>query len=542
MKKYVLPLLLVTGTWLAAGSCRRAETSWDAGLLFPVGSTSLSIDNLLADSLTQTNSDQSITLVYNNSFFDFTADSLYNIPDTTLNYIYYVPFGTLGLAPGDDIVTGSLQQTTYGVSGISLTSAIIRSGKMKMKLRNDLTQPITLRYEIPCASLNGIPFDTTFEIPAAASTTQTFYMNAEIDLSNYVVDFRGVAGDRVNTITTRYSAELSVNATASVTAYPADSVGVTNTFTSILPYMVRGYFGNSTFNVGPEETDFSVFSKITDGTLQLEDLKLTLEMENNVGMDARVYINNIYSKNTRNGNVVNLTAPIISQPINFNRASLTNNWLPIVPYNFSYTLDNNNSNARQLIENLPDKIGYNVQIITNPLGNISGSNDFFFVDYPLKASLNIELPLSFIASNLTLTDTIETDFTSLENKEQILDGTLTINANNGFPFSAGLKMYLLNDLMQITDSLTFQPGSIQSAPLVLANNTSPNPTWKAQGQKRTYVDLKLNEIQTQAVLNCRHLLLKSVFDTHSGPEYTRIYASNKLDLQVKANFNYRVQF
>lgn len=542
MKKLILPLLLASGVWLAAGSCRRGETSWDAGLLFPVGSTSLTLDNLLADSLTQTNSDQSVTLVYNNNFFDFTADSLYEIADTTLNYIYYVPIGSLGLNPGDYIYNGTPQQTMYGASGINLTSAVIRSGKMIMRLRNDLTQPIILLYEIPCASLNGNPFDTTFNIPAAPSTTQPFYIDAEIDLSNYVVDFRGIAGDRVNTITTRYTAQLSPLATSSITAYPADSVGVTNRLTGVTPYMVRGYFGNTTFNVGPEEIDFSIFSKITDGQLQLEDLTLSLEMENNVGMDARVYINNIYSKNTRNGNVVNLTAPIIGQPINFNRASLTNNWLPIVPYNFNYTLDNSNSNARQLIENLPDKLGYNVQIITNPLGNISGSNDFFFVDYPLKASLNIELPLSFISTNLTLTDTIETDFSGLEDKEDILDGMLTITANNGFPFSAGLKLYLLNEQMQITDSLLFTPGAIQSAPLVLATNTSPNPTWKAQGQRRTVIDLKMNEAQTQQVLNASHLLLKSAFDTQSGPEYTRIYASNKLDLQVKANFNYRVQF
>lgn len=536
-KNQLIPALALTV--LLLNSCKRDEAYWDTGITSPIAFTTLTIDNIVPDSLLVQNPDTSLKLMYTNDFFNLTADSLYKIPDTTLTNTYYYPFGTTNVTGGDYLTNNSVQQTTYNLSGIDLVYVLLRGGKMTLKLKNDVTLPILLTYEVPSAVKNGIPFDTTFLVPAAPDATHSASVDAEVDLSNYGIDMTGLLGDRVNTIVTRFTAQVDPSQSSSVPIGPADSVSCINTFKDMDPYYVRGYFGNNTISVGPEEQDFSFFKKITAGSLSLEELKMNLVLQNYIGMDARVYINSIYSKNSRTGNVVSLNAPIMGQALNFNRAVTTGGWLPVIPYNYSYTLDNTNSNAKQLVENLPDKLGYNIQVITNPLGNVSGSNDFFFIDYPLKAHLDIEMPLSFIASGLTLTDTLHPDFTGIKEPENVLSGTLTVHADNGMPFSAGLQLYLLDAYGQLTDSLVVAPGQVLSAPVVSVS-TSPLNTWRAQGKTHSTVQIRLSETQTQALLASSKVVFRSVFDTHSGPLNTRIYSTDALDLKLTADFNYRV--
>ncbi|TND02863.1 MAG: hypothetical protein FD123_4010 [Bacteroidetes bacterium] len=528
---------------LGSGSCRKEGAPfWDTGVMAPLAHTTLTVDNLVPDSLQQVNGDQSVTIVYSNDFFNFTSDSLYTIPDTTLTNSYNWPFGSLTVTPGTQLTpNNNVQQTTYAISGIDLVYVLLRQGDMNLQMKNDIRQPIQLTYRIPCAKKNGVPFDTTFYVPAAPDSLNATYLNAYVDLSGYDITMTGVAGDRVNTIVTEFIAVIDPAASGPTTIYQPDSVSVINTFSGIEPYYVRGYFGNNTIDMGPDESDFEFFRKITSGNLSLESLQMNIELENYIGMDARLYINDIYSRNTRTGNTVNLTAPIIGQAINFNRAVTAGGWLPITPYVYTYTLDNSNSNAKQLVENMPDKLGYDMRIITNPLGNVSGSNDFFFVDYPLKARLNLEMPLSFIASALTFTDTVQSDFSGLSDKEKILSGTINVHADNGLPFSTGLQVYFLDPAGFITDSVVAAPNSIASAPVSIAS-TSPLNTWKANGSTKSTVRIPLDETKMQKFLSSERLLIRAVFNTAQGPYHTKVYNTDKLDIRVTADINYRVEF
>lgn len=535
---YLAPALL-----LAFSGCRKEGSPvWDTGLLAPIAHSTLTVNNLVPDSLQQINGDQSVTIVYANDFFNFTSDSLYTIPDTTLTNSYNWPFASLTVTPGSQLTpANNIQQTTYGISGIDLVYVILRGGTMQLKLKNDIRQPILLQYKIPCARKNGIPFDTTFVVAAAADSLTPTLMNATVDLSNYEITMTGTQGDRVNTIITEFIATIDPNASGPTTIYTADSVAVINTFSGIDPYYVRGYFGNNTIAVGPEETAFEFFSKITSGTLSLESLSMNLELQNYIGMDARVYINSIYSRNTRTGNTVQLTAPILGQAINFNRATSTGGGLPVNPYIYSYTLDNSNSNAKQLLENLPDRLGYDLQVITNPLGNVSGSNDFFFVDYPLQAKLNIEMPLSFAAGGLTFTDTVETDFTGITEKENVLSGTLTVHADNGMPFATGLQVYFVDAAGNVTDSIVAAPNSIAAAPVAVAG-TSPSVSWRASGSTQSVLRIPLDETKMQRLLSSGRLLLRAVFNTAQQPDHVKIYNTDQLDLRLTADVNYRVTY
>lgn len=530
--KRLLPFILCFG--LIWSGCRKGNPSWDTGLVLPIAHASLSIDNLVTDTLVNVNPDGSIRLVYSSDFLGINTDTIFEIPDTTISDFYYLPLPT-NLSPGQYVINNSPNSTAYNLGSIQLVYAQLTTGTMIVKMQNDVQAIMLARYQIPSATKNGIPFDTTFAVPAAPNNTQSSFSTVQFDLSGYEINFTGANGSQVNTVTTLFTAQVDPNAAGQVPVTPSDTVGVINTFSHVRPYYIRGYFGNQTLQVGPEESDFAAFAKVHSGQLGLDSLTMSLRLENFVGMDSRLTINNIWSRNTRTGQSVYLTNSVVGSPININRASYSNTWPPVIPSTYNFLFNNGNSNVRALVENMPDKLGYDLTLITNPLGNVSGNNDFFYSDFGINTQLDVELPLNFYADQILIADTVETVFTGIENKEDILKGTLTLYAQNSFPFSAALQIYMLDINGQITDSIVAYPNAILSG-----ITTTVSSYTVATGFTSSRIDMPLDEEQTQALLNSSRVVMKVIFDTNSAPAYVKIYNTNRLDLQLSADFDYHI--
>src|SRR3989344_9093736 len=82
-------------------SCRKAmeKPSWDVDILSPLIKTTLTLNDLLADSILQVNPDTSLKIVYSTNIFTIDVDSLFKIPDTTITEIYSVPLNIVA-SPG----------------------------------------------------------------------------------------------------------------------------------------------------------------------------------------------------------------------------------------------------------------------------------------------------------------------------------------------------------------------------------------------------------------------------------------------------------
>jgi hypothetical protein len=528
----VRKLLLICAISLAFTSCRRGDPSWETGIGVPVAHGSFGIEQLIADSLTATGLDGTVYIDHTFALNNLGTDTLFNIPDTTLRYAYSLPI-PYQLAPGTQLVNQT-STTRYQLGAIQLMNSILRSGKMVIFVQNDLTQPVDVRLRLPNATRNNLPLDTLLHIAAAPDSIHGFQTSAEVDLSGYTVDLRGPQYNQVNTLTTQYTANISTNATGFENLYPADSVVMNLTFTGIVPEYVRGYFGNQTLQAGPEETATGIFDLITSGSFGLDSLKMELELENYVGMDARMRINGLWARNSATGQIIYMNAPVIGQTYNFNRATYSYGNPPSVPSRFSMQLDNSNSNLRAMVESMPDYLGYNIHIETNPLGNVSGSNDFFYHDWGLNAKMHLLMPLSFHASQLTLADTLDVDMTPVENPEAVGGGTLTVFAQNSFPFHASIQLYLLDAAGNITDVLVAQPNVIAQAPLVANSSNSV----VSNGSTPGILHIPLTAAQSQRLLHSNRVYAKAVFDTGTAPNYVRIRNTDKLDLRITADFNY----
>ncbi|MFB0924398.1 MAG: hypothetical protein QMB65_03800, partial [Vicingaceae bacterium] len=239
-----------------------------------------------------------------------------------------------------------------------------------------------ITYTIPSATKNGDTLELQELVPAA-TISQDGYFITTIDLSGYELDLTGSTGSEVNTFITRAVGTVDTNAAGSVTIFAGTKITYNNKLISVVPSFVRGYFGTQQIHFGPEITNTTAFDMIKSGTLDLDQVDVNLEFKNGFGVDAQLILNQLSTTNTSTSVTNSLAHSSIGTPLNLNRAQLTGG-IPEVTYT-TYQLDMNtsNSNIDQLIEIFPDEILYDLNLNINPLGNISGGNDFAYKNHSL---------------------------------------------------------------------------------------------------------------------------------------------------------------
>ncbi|MGP8216284.1 MAG: hypothetical protein ACLQQ4_12010 [Bacteroidia bacterium] len=535
--------LLVLSCVIGIISCRKGMIpSWDTQILAPLIKTTLGINNLVTNTTITTNAaDSSVTLVFTDSLYTLNLDSLLKIPDTTLVYSYPSP-PNLNIAPGGalPLIQGTDSITQYNTGSVLLTNAIIQSGYVKFEVISYLTQPTDYTYTIPNATLNGnplVPLSITVKVPAAngntPGTNDTIY-----SLNGYHINFTGPSQNGNNLIITRINGIVDPHADTLKTANViGNGITINATFYNIVPYYGQGDFQAPAKTFGPDNTNFSLFKNIS-GTLNLKDVKVNLTLENGFGVDASVKITQLSSINSHTGTSVNLSGSIINKNIDINRAIQTNN--PALPVNSSiqnFSINPNNSNILQWIDNMPTSVGYALQVTTDPKPIVPGWSDFVYLGYGIKAYLNIAVPLSIAANNLTLEDTLPVNFGNSSQSRQIKSGTFTLYAANLFPFSATLQVYLLNNKMQVTDSLMNPPETIAAG--------DTNASGYVTTPENSVLTIPLSDSQANQLFTSKNIIIMARFNTGcttcTPKKFSKIYDTYNLGIKLVGNFDYQVK-
>jgi len=528
-------LLLLTGfTALFYNSCRKSSSSpsWDVDILAPLIKSSLTINNLIPDSLLQDNPDSSIKIVYNSDLINFSSDTLAKVPDTTLTLSFkdLTDFNYYG---GHYLITPTTSTINFKLGDVQLKKATIKTEFIRLYLENRVDSMVVFEYKIPSATLGGVPFDVVDSIPGKSGNTPTIY-DKTFSLAGYTVDLTGPSGTGSNIVTTFVKAYVSKRVSY-VTIKPTDSLYIINSAYSIKPAYAKGYLGQSTTMVGPQQTDFSLFSGIKSGILNLPNVNIDVVLENSIGADARIKISNISAINSSSGiNIPLVCSSVINKSININRALETGiASSPVIPSTQTLHINSSNSNISSLLNIYPDKLGYSMQVNVNPLGNVSGDNDFVYSGYGIKAKLNVSIPLSVVASNLTLSDTLLLDLSSIKQEDNVNGGFLYLYTTNGLPLDAGIQIYLLDSKLHITDSLLTPPSNIIASALVDAS-------FKVTEAVNTKLTIPVTKAKIAELVKTKKALVVARFNTTKQPNPVSIYSNYKLDFKLIADLNYRI--
>jgi hypothetical protein len=193
--------------------------------------------------------------------------------------------------------------------------------------------------------------------------------------------------------------------------------------------------------------------------------------------------------------------------------------------------------VKDFVQNMPDKLEYNLNVKTNPGGNVSNWKDFIYSYSELKATVKLSMPLAFKADNLELADTLPFEMFSAGALNRVKEGTFNILIDNSFPLSARLQLYIVDDNGAIIDSImNLQHNFVQSGILDIATGRVTAPV-------RSVVKTYFTRERMENVKTGKRLLVKAIFATPtSATQPVKIYSTYKFDIKLTGDFIYEQRF
>ena len=367
----------------------------------------------------------------------------------------------------DQTVLEQDEPLTQFFDGAELKYVKVKSGKLRINLFTSVEENMTLYLKIPSATKNGQSIDEVIKVSGATSGNPT-KLTREIDLTGYTIDYRGKNPDVTDTVNTFYQV-MRVTLDASgrqVSVSLKDSINVSYGLQEIVPEYAIGYLGNNVNETGPSITDLDIFSKLS-GNIGLSDLTMRLKLSNGVGTEGNVLTRNLISFNSK----TNTEVPLVASIINNNYGIQSALFSPFTPKEQVIDFTSSNSNVKAFIENIPDKVKYDMQVAISPNGNTNNWRDFAYFDSKFKVDLEMTLPGAFSLDNLVFKDSVGFDIQSIENQEKIKGGTFNIFYENSFPFSVNFMMTLYDENRNFLDTLGNDGNN-----LIAAGSGAANPS------------------------------------------------------------------
>lgn len=422
------------------------------------------------------------------------------------------------------------QEVTYKFGGPEVTVMRIRSGYVKMKVISTIEEEIVLNYSIPQSSFKGqpgTPLVKEVRVPPAPRG-KVSSIDELFSIADYEVLYKGKDPNNppfTNTVYSELSARMESSGQERYISL-SDSVFIIFGLVDIIPEFAIGDFGKKTYSINEKEA-IKAFRNIT-GTLSLESVNMSLLLENAFGIEADLQVKNLNGINNRNGKSAKLWSAALDEVITLPRAMNP----PLTSTYRILTFNNQNSTLKPFIENLPDQIHSEFNIVSRPRGS-NNYTDFVFYDSYLKALLRIDMPVHFGAENLRLVQKRDWDMTKDKNRsDRIKSGTINVLVENDFPLSASVQIEFLTENDEVLTTL-FPDGAANDA---AAGIIQPGQD-KTSGPGMSRFAIEVNEAKMALIKQASQIRIVSTLDTPGSARY-KIYDHYKINVKVLADFIY----
>ena len=504
-------------------SCKKRNSpiSWNGNYRIPISKDSVNLSKIFGINQLSI-SDNGEYAVYNDTLEIFNLDQNVFLPELNFNitdtlniptFIYGIPF-----PPGFEIPISYIENVIFDLSDVKLKEIDFNNLKVKYSINSNIDGILYLILNIPNAKNSlGSAFNDTLIIPNAAGQMNTF--EGEILLDDYIFDLsnnNSAFNNIISSIRFGFSSENSQN----IVFTNNDFLSINLSLIDLNINNVSGYLGNM------EILDTSIVSldfmnQLSSNNIIMEDPELKLMLNNGVGMDAQIIINEVLFK--KNQNAILLQHPFIGQTINISRA-LDLGW-DFIYGKAEINFTDQNSNLNEIISFLPEGIELDYKIITNPLGNHSAFNDFYNTNHSFNINAGLKVPLKFNLDNLKLIDSLDIIFPENIKPKQ---GIIEMKINNEFPLECCLSMKLLNG-----DSISINPKCISSAIVDDDGNFIES--------NNSEFEIVLDENTMEYLTNKRKIILEIILNspdsTNNFPIKNNQYFSYEISLELNTEIN-----
>ena len=340
------------------------------------------------------------------------------------------------------------------MDGPELKTFKVASGNLNIEIESTIQEDMTLDFSIPSATKNGSTLSRVVKFPGA-KPGQSWKETEVIDLTGYVLDLRGKNPNVTDTFNTFHQI-LKVFLDSSgrkVEITLDDSIRVSYKLEVLQPEYSIGYMGQTT-NPSVGRTAFELFKGVS-GSANVSNFKSTLIAKNSIGVDGTIKINKIDGENTFTNTKKPLTSTVFNSPITINQPA----FLSRAPVETQVELNAGNSTINDFIGNFPQWIDYDIEVNTNPNGNISNWRDFVYDDSRLQLYLRLESDANFALNDLILRDTQAVNFGNVDDYKRLKQAFLLFRIENQFPVSAELEITLLDQNHTVLTTLDVKDGN-----------------------------------------------------------------------------------
>jgi len=434
------------------------------------------------------------------------------------------PVSATAVFPAQDLFNETATAKIFPPSAL-LTSVHVKEGRIFMDALSTIDDSINLTYRLPGASNNGNILEFLEIIPAAAAGSS---VNAyrEIPVENYTLDLTGLP-DTTGVFNTFYTIfRGGIDSTGRLINLSLDdSVYVQTGIKDLIADRGYGFLGFDTIN-SEERVAFDAFRDVLGGDFQLDDVQMSLDIENYIGAEFDFRINDV--KSFALGQTTSLVWNQLGFDFSINRAFENSPGAEPTPGTLSIPLNNTNSNIQDLIETLPDTFSLKLNAFMNKGKSASDFSQFLNTNYGIDAWLNATVPLNLAIENLLFRDTIPFNFDDFDRGNQLNSGSLKVIASNHYPFAADLKIYIVEDNNFVSDTL-FSNQSIAAA--IISNDGNVIEA------KESQVEIILEPAVFDKFRATQSLVIEVQFNTPSYPNMVKINSRDYIDISLVGDFN-----
>lgn len=486
------------------------SAEWNPSLAVPLINTKIKVEDFISSDsdheIIEVGNENEINLMYQSEIVSLYGSDLFDIPDISgilndFDIDLPFPFG-----PQQDI--GNIK---------------LKSGKLSYSInaQNDDEAAITLT--IPFAQLFGESFEETIHIGGSNPT----YKSGVFDLSNYNIDLSG-GGDLNNKLNIQTIIDLINGGLGDFDKYE-----IIVSFQDLIFEYVEGFFGSLNFGLAGDTIALSLFEKWKEGTFQLFDPQIGVEIENSFGIPINASFTTFEADEDVSGqNVIPLETSVeIGDTFELNFPNLSD------AGSFEttdFTIDESNSNLTNIISLSPTQLRYALFFVANASADASSFN-FILDDSFFKVNLDLKLPMKGRIENVIVQDTFDFSASTANLFQNVNTARFRLETINNLPLGMDLQVYFLDEYNQILDSLLSESETILKAPPVNTAGKITSPV-----NNINFIDF--DKSSAAAIDNAKKVMVRIKVNTSENGDlpvslYTDYYLGLKLGVITNLNLN-----
>lgn len=507
------------------------------GIAIPLGYGSLGLDDMIArfDSTGFVQSGQSglLEITYNSQLVSLMASDLVHIPDQHFDQ-FFVRSEIALPSITDSVVLNKSKDYGFSLqSDEKIDSIILKSGTFNFSIQSSFLHTGKLIVSSTYIVKNGKPWSEEFLIGNTSGTYTEHFARSLKDAKISLLHRNDSTILPVNFILILYEDQGQP-------LRSDDQVTVDLSLINLDFRLIYGNIGYKEYLAQQSNILLNLFQKSElGGTIQFENPRFDLQIDNAYGMPILMEFANVYSYSERQNATVNMSFPPEENPVQIDYPSIHEIG---ISKRTLFTFQNSVPPFKDVMQTEPNKIYFTTKAYTDTAR--ASSSNFVLDTSRFTASVNVVLPLWLRAGEFVLKDTIEFDFQNiLGEKERNLIDTLILylEVNNGLPVEVGVQIHFIDASYQEIERL-FAPGDL---PLIPSGKLSPDNTVNQQTGKtlkKTYTGIGRDKIKK--LENAKFAVISAELNTtdfSTNPTLkVKFYDYYKLDFKLAAKALLRI--